>query len=819
MIYFCTQKNRRVLVLQSPRLNGIDYLEVVGNTPCGQQLALTFLKDARGLQFTPGNFTVTGGTPIEVVSVMPANAATPFVILVNLNRTGDFSTYTLTLIAGPGIADPPDGLDPQLVSVNFSFKAGCPTPADCVPDSCCPTPQRSTPEINYLAKDYDGFRQVMLDRMAVLTPSWTETHAADLGIALVETLAYAADHLSYQQDAVSTEAYIGTARSRISLRRHAHLVDYQIGEGSNARTLVFINTTADNLQVPAGVFFFVRVPGLPAIAKAGDPVAQQLAKSSNPIFASLQSVTLFTEQNSIDFYTWGDANCCLPPGATEATLVGNLATLKPGDLLIFEEVLGPGTGNDDDANPANRWAVVLTSVRIMDYKSRPLVDPLNGQPITQITWSVDDALPFPLCLSSTANAGSGSLPVFNVSVARGNVVPADQGVWITSESLGEVPAAPPLPVAGSGCTCDTETTVTEPIPRYYPKLANSPLTFAVPFQGITSAAAFLTPDPVQATAQISASSNNGFTWLPQRDLLSSNDTDHAFVPEIENDGSVFLRFGDGKFGAAPDPGVSFFATYRVGNGMRGNIGGDSLAHIVVPQNFLPPLASISAIRNPLAATGGIDRENMEHIVQYAPFSYETQKRCVTEADYGQAAAQASAIREARGTLRWTGSWYTAFVSIDPVATITTQLVDDTTSRLNLLRMMGTDLAVEGAVIVGLQIGMEICVDPEHFQGDVYDALIKVFVTGNQCNGQSGLLNAANFTFGQTVYASPLIAAAQAVEGVLAATLITFARMDDLEADGVAKGYLTMGRLEIPRCDNDPNHLDHGIFVLQMDGGK
>ncbi len=68
------------------------------------------------------------------------------------------------------------------------------------------------------------------------TPAWTETHAADLGVALVEALAYAADHLSYQQDAVSTEAYIGTARSRISLRRHARLVDYQISEGCNART-------------------------------------------------------------------------------------------------------------------------------------------------------------------------------------------------------------------------------------------------------------------------------------------------------------------------------------------------------------------------------------------------------------------------------------------------------------------------------------------------------------------------------------------------------------------------------------------------------
>ena len=42
----------------------------------------------------------------------------------------------------------------------------------------------------------------MLDRMAVLAPGWKERHAADLGVALVEALAYVADHLSYRQDAV-----------------------------------------------------------------------------------------------------------------------------------------------------------------------------------------------------------------------------------------------------------------------------------------------------------------------------------------------------------------------------------------------------------------------------------------------------------------------------------------------------------------------------------------------------------------------------------------------------------------------------------------
>jgi len=55
--------------------------------------------------------------------------------------------------------------------------------------------------------------------------------------------------------------------------------------------------------------------------------------------------------------------------------------------------------------------------------------------------------------------------------------------------------------------------------------------------------------------------------------------------------------------------------------------------------------------------------------------------------------------------------------------------------------------------------------------------------------------------------------------VTSVTLTIFERMDDPSIDGVALGYLTMGRVEIARCDNDPNRLDHGIFVLHMDGGK
>jgi hypothetical protein len=115
--------------------------------------------------------------------------------------------------------------------------------------------------------------------------------------------------------------------------------------------------------------------------------------------------------------------------------------------------------------------------------------------------------------------------------------------------------------------------------------------------------------------------------------------------------------------------------------------------------------------------------------------------------------------------------------------------------------------------------MNICVDMNHFQSDVRDAITAVFTTGILCSGQRGILNPENFTFGQTIYASPLIAAAQAVDGVVSATLTVFQRMDDPSVDGSAQGLLTMHRLEIARCDNDPNRLDHGILVLHMDGGR
>ncbi len=636
MIYFCAQRNRRTLVLARPALNGIDYLEVPDESE-QTVLVLTMLRGAAALALGPEQVVILGGesvTGIATVSVAPmpddANA-----LRIEVDRAGDFSTYMLRLRADEKTDEPPTGIDPALAQIEFSFKAGCPVTTDCAPVSCCPVAAPVEPDINYLAKDYPGFVQVMLDRLAVTAPSWTERHAADLGVALVEVLAYVADHLSYRQDAVATEAYLGTARSRISLRRHARLVDYRVDEGENARVWVFLRADGEGIAVPAGTLLLPRVAGVAPRLDPNSAVASSLLAAGGVVFATLADATLSQALNEIAFHTWSDEACCLPAGATAATLKGHLDTLSVGAVLMFEEVLGPDTGAAEDADRTHRCAVQLTRVHHTDRFGQVLIDPVTGESITDIEWQAADALPFALCLSAVTDAEHGARLIDNISVARGNIVPADHGLWSGAdawESLGTVPEPPTAPInTAAGACCTTAGQVTPRPAQFFPSLASSPLTFARPFDATAPASALGSmpaADADPATPQIEGRDDHDNPWEPETDLLALPPAALGFLIEIERDGTAFLRFGDGEHGAAPATGQSFRARYRVGNGTAGNLGADTIGHVLTAET------RVSAVRNPLPARGGRDPETMEAIRQSAPWAFRNQLRAVTEIDYG-----------------------------------------------------------------------------------------------------------------------------------------------------------------------------------------
>jgi hypothetical protein len=228
-VYRCGNDGRRAAVLNQSVVNGIDYLEVVDHeatVDADRQrfLRVTFVRTPAPPGLAPANVVVRGGERIRNISVTHTHMDVD-VLVVEVDQRGDFSTYTLSLI-NPSTGATLAGIDPALASIDFSFKVECPSDFDCRVDEVCPTVAEEPPHIDYLAKDYASFRRLMLDRLSLLLPGWAERSAADLAVTLVELLAYVGDHLSYRQDAIATEAYLGTARRRTSVRRHARLVDY-----------------------------------------------------------------------------------------------------------------------------------------------------------------------------------------------------------------------------------------------------------------------------------------------------------------------------------------------------------------------------------------------------------------------------------------------------------------------------------------------------------------------------------------------------------------------------------------------------------------
>ena len=840
MIYTCCDPRRRERVLAAiadgVAVNGIDFIEVLdqespADTARQTTLLLRFLDTAPTL--TLDNVQLSGGeriTNVDIEWITPADApdatlAEPGlvtylatltepenVLVLRTSSTGDYARYTLVLTSAPNALSPPAGIDRILSQIDFSFKVECPTDFDCAPAHDCPDAAQEIPSISYLAKDYQTFRRLMLGRMAQIMPDWTERNPADLGITLVESLAFTADRLSYAQDAVATESYLATARRRSSVRRHARLVDYRMHDGANARVWIQVETDTDGTIVPAATPFLTRVPGFdPAITNADQQ--RDVFNFAPLVFNSFAAKTLFTLHNSMPFYEWGDAECCLPQGATRATLAGNFPNLDVGDVLIFEERLGPRTGLEADADPGVRHAVRLCAVEA------GLTDDLTGTDITELRWAEEDALPFPFCISSRLDDAAGGGLATEVSHALGNILLADHGQSITAEVLGTVPD-PHLRLVpdASDDPCKHPITRTVP-PRFHPTLLEGPVSQVAPFDPDAPSAAAATSlglsDRSPSINLVSGTPPQTTTWFARADLLNSLSEDTDFVVETEHNGVARLRFGDDQNGRRPNSGTQFEANYRVGNGRSGNVGRGAIAHAITG------MANITAIRNPMAATGGVDPESMEAVRQAAPYAYRRQERAVTAEDYARRAEQFRDVQRAAATFRWNGHGHTVFVTVDRFAArpITPEFEQDLRDYLDIYRMAGYDLEVDAPRFIALEIGLFICAQPDHFRTQVLQAVRLALSANRLPQGGIGFFHPDNFSFGQPLYLSELYARVMEVEGVASVEATRFNRRGSNNPAPLLDGVLSFGRLEIAQLENNRNFPERGAIEIEMGGGK
>jgi hypothetical protein len=789
--YICAKEKRHGLVGKSSSLNGIDFIEVVSTDQ--KTLEVHFLKALPAGPSPPAltkdNVIVTGGTRVRDIQVVSV-ATNGDRLTVQVNARGDFSFYTLRLIDSPQDLAAPNGFDPQLATVEFSFKAGCLSEFDCRQVRECPPEKRIEPELDYLAKDYASFRRLMLDRLSAITPQWRERNPADAHIALVEMLAYAGDHLSYYQDAVATEAYLGTARKRVSVRRHARLLDYFMHDGANARTWLFLEASAS----------FV-LPAKTAFATKGE-ISNAPGPGTAIVFETMHDVRLFPARNKILFHTWSDTECCLPRGATRATVKDSPALfLKPHDLLLLEEIVSPTTGNVADADPNRRHVVRLTKVA-----SR--TDLLDSTAVLDLEWDEADALPFPLCLSQTIEDAQGLPHLGDISVARGNIVLADHGHGIGSENLGAAGTAEAFepflnfgPIAQIGH-------VRDPRGRLVLDSAHRP----VPFDPIAPAATALRWEMRDVLPAIELTDDDRERWRPLADLLNADKFERAFVAEIDEKGRTQLRFGDNVLGQKPSGNSS--AAYRVGNGPLGNVGAGTIVRPVTP------ISGLDSVRNPLPAQGGCEPESMEEVRQYAPQAFRIQERAVTEEDWAEVAQRDPEVQKAAARFRWTGSWWTVFLTIDRQGghKVDADFAEEMRARLERYRIAGYDLEVRAPVVVPLDLLVFVCVQPGYFASEVKKALLGVFSNRDLPDGRRGFFHPDNFTFGQPVFLSQIYRLAMQQPGVASVEVKRFQRWGQEPNQEMENGFLRPAALEIVQLENDRNFPENGKLEFDVQGG-
>lgn len=845
------EQQRRADILAHPTLNGIDYIEVDPNDHT--ILRVFFLKplppknaanpndtnDAYGITADLTKIQITGGTRIVGIFAVAAQREPAGSLTIHVNAGGDYSVYALTLAVDP------TKLDPFLGRVLLSFMAACPVDFDCRPVVECPPPALDERLIDYEAKDYESFRRLLLDLLPQLNPRFTERNPSDLGIALIELLAHTGDHLSYYQDAAANEAFLETLRQRISAQRHSKLIDYRMHDGHNAWAYIHFNVGATaSLKMGTKILTRITAPlrGMSAPPDVliddakitADALDTDPALASTIVFETTFNANFDPTNNEILVHAWGDEECCLAPGTTEVFLYsvvgGNPAVrpaLKKGDYLLLEEVKGPLTGAAADADPAYRQVVLIDDVANTEdpVYSDTLVNGAlirwtmgtNPLPLLRVRWTRADALTFPLCLSAR-HPDTGLIR--NISVARGNIALADHGLT-TSETL---PAPRPtvlgLPLrivltrAPLTMQCEPESLQYDPT-NARPKTERRALSCNA--RDAKPAVALLITFPTDVEL-----------WTPVPDLLDSPPFAENFVAEVDNNGVAILRFGDGEYGRIPVDAISIQAAYRIGNGRAGNVGAEAFAHVALtgPANWL------KAVRNPLAARGGTDPETIEEVRQLAPAAMRAEQfRAVTEADYAQATQKLPEVAGAVASFRWTGSWYTVFVGIDPrdsndllnLPNGRTRLSDTLARRvrafLTRYRLAGYDLEIRPPIFVPLEIEMDVCAAPGYFRTEVGKAVTDALSNRVLPNGTRGFFHPDHFTFGQPVYLSQLYAAVEKVEGVDSVVIKTFQHFGQAANGELAKGVMPMDAWEIAQCENDPNFMEHGVLHVNALGGK
>jgi hypothetical protein len=243
----------------------------------------------------------------------------------------------------------------------MSSTSYCPCDACSFPEVISNVPGLSS--IAYRVGDFTAFRNAMLQSLPgeVELANWKPTTTSDLALQMIEWWAYLADILTFYNQRIANQDYLGTADQDVSVRNLVSVLGYRPRPGIGATaTLAALVTGAQPITLPQG---------LGVQSKPGPG-------SSPQIFELLQN-TIAQPGGSI---SCDPDNSAAPIGQDGSILLeGAVSSIKTGDLLLL--VRDGWNGTDFDYVLANVLSI------------QPQVSP-RGAKYTQVFLS-NSALPMP----------------------------------------------------------------------------------------------------------------------------------------------------------------------------------------------------------------------------------------------------------------------------------------------------------------------------------------------------------------------------------------------------------------------------------------
>lgn len=289
--------------------------------------------------------------------------------------------------------------------------------------------------------------------------------------------------------------------------------------------------------------------------------------------------------------------------------------------------------------------------------------------------------------------------------------------------------------------------------------------------------------------------NDKKVWQLKESLVFSREVQYEFSIEIDENDQAIIIFGDDQFGAIPPSQTIIKATYRVGGGKHGNVPAETITTIA----DAPPLSLLSAmVENREPATGGANRESIDHAVLHAPEVFRSLGRAVTAEDYKALALKFKGVGKVRAENK---NWNNVILYIAPEGG---GLVSDIL-RANLLayfedkRPMSTLIEIESVTYIKIYITAKFSVKSYYSRAEVSAEVLKV---------SNNLLAFDKVDFAHKIFISKFYEVIEAIEGIEYVTILASDfRREGIPGSNDEPGRIELRESEIPRMPTDPEDDD------------